>query len=240
MNLKEDVVKLYFDNTEVYLKNNISILTRSLIVKDLLGKVDNCTILDLGSGDGSISLQFLSNTNHITMVDISKNMLMKSIRNTPQGYYSCTHYINANLSELEINGGFDIILCLGVLAHVESVEVIISKAAKLLNPGGRCIFQITDNGQLLGRFTYLYYTLRNLVTNYSRYQMNKMSAEQIILSASEKGLSYVACKRYSLVLPGMGILPRKWLEDFEIAVLQKDRLSRYGSEAVLLFQKDYE
>ena len=76
-------------NPSPYLTGNYNISLRARIVKQLLGEISNYRILDLGCGDGTISLQFLAANNHITLVDLSDGMLQRAKRNTPSE--SVTH-----------------------------------------------------------------------------------------------------------------------------------------------------
>ena len=74
--------RTHFANPSPYLTGNYYISLRARIVKQLLGEISNCRILDLGCGDGTISLQFLAANNHITLVDSSDGMLERAKLNT--------------------------------------------------------------------------------------------------------------------------------------------------------------
>lgn len=49
---KIKLVKNFFDNTSAYLKNNVVIRLRKLILKNSLEEIKNIQVLDLGCGDG--------------------------------------------------------------------------------------------------------------------------------------------------------------------------------------------
>src|SRR2546423_15692972 len=115
-------VKRRFDNTELYLGKDFDISLRGLVVRDLLGSVENCNLLDLGCGDGSLSLQFVEEANHIALVDISAEMLDVAKQKTPPWLRTKVDYVNTNLADYAAKDLFDIVLCIGVLAHVASVE----------------------------------------------------------------------------------------------------------------------
>src|SRR6185503_17610372 len=76
-------VKLFFDGNQYLENSHDRIVIRSLIVKDFLGPVENGRILDIGCGDGSLSLPLLNRTNRITMVDISDSMIRKAAARVP-------------------------------------------------------------------------------------------------------------------------------------------------------------
>jgi 2-polyprenyl-3-methyl-5-hydroxy-6-metoxy-1,4-benzoquinol methylase len=150
MNSRSERVKSFFDKTHLYLNKDFGVSIRALIVRKLLGELSHSRILDLGCGDGRISLQYISQTNHITLVDLSDNMLEIARKNTPETLKTNVDYINTDLQKYEAGEKFDVVICIGVLAHVVSVEETVAKVVRFLKPGGRCIFQITDADQYLG------------------------------------------------------------------------------------------
>ena len=67
-------VHAYFE-TSTYLDRNAVIPVRARIVRDWLSTTANSHVLDLGCGDGSISLPLLGAGNSLTLVDFSDRML---------------------------------------------------------------------------------------------------------------------------------------------------------------------
>ncbi|RPJ69516.1 MAG: hypothetical protein EHM20_16350, partial [Alphaproteobacteria bacterium] len=65
-------VKHFFNKPELYLKNQTLIEIRKIITRKLVEETIPKQILDLGCGNGSISLQFLSSSTHVVMVDLSE------------------------------------------------------------------------------------------------------------------------------------------------------------------------
>src|SRR5262245_44365706 len=118
---RADAVRRFFDVPQRYLARDYNIRARAYIVSKLLGDLREKKILDIGCGDGSISRQFLSNSNQLTLLDMSENMLQLAKRQTPQQYVQSTRYINSDFVQCGFVGEFDLVLCLGVLAHVNSV-----------------------------------------------------------------------------------------------------------------------
>src|ERR1051326_4328504 len=143
MTTRNEQVKSLFDQTEIYLGKNFNISMRAKMVRELLGELTDTRILDLGCGDGSISLQFAHPGNDLTLVDLSEQMLAIA-RQRAEQLDLCIRFINTDLMQLEAAQHFDVIICLGVLAHVAAVEATIDKIAGLLNPGGRVVLQFTD------------------------------------------------------------------------------------------------
>lgn len=237
MTEKAEEVRRYFENTGIYLGKDYKVELRSLVVKELLGDLDRSKILDVGAGDGRISLQFLSEASRITMIDISKNMLEIAKSNTPEVLRSRVSFINADIEQYELNEQYDVVFCLGVLAHVASVGGTVEKMADVLTEGGRCIMQITDAEQMLGKLHNRYNAWVRSIRKGAIHQVNRTTISQIVALGARNGLQLVSSKRYSLLLPGMGRLPNRWLFKFEHFIVQHPWLSRYGSGAILLFKK---
>jgi ubiquinone/menaquinone biosynthesis C-methylase UbiE len=238
MNTRRASVRVYFDKTEVYLRKNPRIATRAILIRKLLGDVVDSDILDIGCGDGSLSLQFLPPDNRVTLVDLSRQMLAKASENTPASHRSRVQFVNSDIDDLDSTRQYQLVLCMGLLAHVASVERTINKIAALISPGGRCVIQITDNGQVLGKFLHWYYATRRALTRYSNYAMNKVARSEVISIAARHGLTLVAHQQYSLLLPGMGWLPYTWLVRYELFTVDTPLLARMGTEAIMVFAKE--
>jgi len=64
----------FFNKTDNYLHKTFGVRVRSKIVNELLGNISNKNILDVGCGNGLISLKY-AKVNKLTLVDISDKML---------------------------------------------------------------------------------------------------------------------------------------------------------------------
>ena len=71
---QNEQIKTYFNNTNSYLKNNANIALRKDIIKSLIGQIVNSSILDIGCGNGELSLQY-AKKNKVDYFDISENMI---------------------------------------------------------------------------------------------------------------------------------------------------------------------
>ena len=140
----------HFNNPDLYLKNNFNVEIRSQLIRKLLGEPSNLQILDLGCGDGRLSLQFLADNNRITLVDRSRPMLERARENTPEHFRDRVGYVNHDILGFQPSELYDVVICVGVLAHVTSIESAVAKIASLVRPGGRCIIEFTDAAQPLG------------------------------------------------------------------------------------------
>jgi 2-polyprenyl-3-methyl-5-hydroxy-6-metoxy-1,4-benzoquinol methylase len=118
-----DQVKKYFDNTGDYLEKSFGVRIRALAVRDLLRQRSNLSILDVGCGNGMISLQFAEQSNRLVLIDLSDSMLALARQNTPAGLEQGVTYLNLDFHEYHPAHLFDLVLCIGVIAHVSSVRL---------------------------------------------------------------------------------------------------------------------
>ena len=238
MNSRSVQVKHFFDKTHLYLNKDSGVSIRALIVRELLGELSHSRILDLGCGNGRISLQYISRTNHLTLVDLSNNMLEIAMKNTPETLKTNVRYINTDLQHYESREKFDVVICIGVLAHVVSVRETIAKVARLLKPSGRCIFQITDADQYLGKFIVNFYRVHDFVLHSRGYSVNKTHLSYITDTAYFNRLVFLDKRQYWSILPGMGKMPNAWLWKYQFFTLTHSLLLHMGSEVIVCYVKE--
>jgi ubiquinone/menaquinone biosynthesis C-methylase UbiE len=230
-------IRAFFDHTDRYLINNCNIEIRRRVVRDLIANAMNFRILDLGCGDGSISLQFLDPTNSLTLVDISQNMLEVARSRTPSALQASVEYVSEDAARYQSPSKYDLVLCLGLLAHVDAVESTLRNISKLLKGNGRCVLQITDADRISGKLTRAYCNLRNRLSRRYPIAMNHTGMKSVCSIAAGFNMKCVAERRYAGLLPGMGRLPEQWRKRFQLITLETAWLSKYCSEAILLFTK---
>jgi SAM-dependent methyltransferase len=223
-------VQAFFD-THRYLERNAIIPVRALIVAELLSGLRNARILDLGCGDGSISRALLAGQNKLTLVDFSPKMLERARAAAPPD--APVELIEANILTFTPPEPFDAVICVGVLAHVPSLDEALARVSADVRPGGICILQITDDAAPLGRLLNQYYRRRQR----EHYQKNRVTLTELVTVADRHDLSALDRRRYGLLLPGTGKLPYRWEYRIEDAVRAGPRLSRLGAEVIVSFQK---
>ena len=95
------------------------------------------SILDIGCGNGSISLPLLTPERRLTLLDISSNMLATAREKIPTNLINHVELVNEGFMKASFEPGtYDLVLCLGVLAHVDSPADVIAKVARILKPAG--------------------------------------------------------------------------------------------------------
>ena len=104
-------------------------------------------LLDCAAGTGEITCALLKSGNfsHATVVDISpamlqsaKELLSAQITNTQ------LEFVPSDVFDFKPHdSGFDLILCLGLIAHVGRLEILLRHLKSMLAPGGRIMLQTT-------------------------------------------------------------------------------------------------
>ncbi|MBL7085896.1 MAG: class I SAM-dependent methyltransferase [Candidatus Cloacimonetes bacterium] len=234
---KIKVVKEFFNNTDVYLRNNSNIILRKQIVRKLLKTSFNKNILDIGCGNGTLSLQFLGNENKITLLDISMNMLDIAKNNIPSNRLDSVSLINVDFLEHEFKDTYDIVICVGVLAHVDSVDDTIKKIAKIINPGGKCIFQLTNYSSLIGKMLVGYYWLISTLKREDSYFVNTIKLKDIVATAKKLNLFPINNINYVSLLPCMGLMNPERRYKFQYFTMNNRIISKFGTEVFILFKK---
>lgn len=224
-----DRVRAYYDS-DAYLAQNVIVPIRARLVKDLLGDLHDARVLDLGCGDGSISRSLLAGGNRLTLVDFSAPMLKRARDATPPG--AAVEFVESDLSDYQPSECFDVVMCVGVLAHVPSPPATMQHLGRLVRPGGRCLIQITDDGVPLGWGLNRYYSWRRR----EGWQLNVMTRGEIQRIAAEHGLHEISRRRYGLLLPGSGRSPYSVRHRMERAAAKRP-LSRLASQLLIVFRR---
>jgi 2-polyprenyl-3-methyl-5-hydroxy-6-metoxy-1,4-benzoquinol methylase len=230
MTLGEDTVRAFFDSGS-YLDRNAVIPVRARIVQELLPTVQRCRVLDLGCGDGSISRPLLGSGNELTLVDFSPKMLDRARAAIPVS--AAVAFVHADVRDYVPSGDFDVVLCVGLLAHVDSVDGVIARVSQALRPGGHAVLQITDDATPLGWLLNRYYRRRQR----SNYRLTRTRMCDLMAAARRHELMPLQTRRYGLLLPGLGRLPYRWEAGLELALAQRPRLKRLGAELLMSCSK---
>ncbi len=217
MKEKTKAVADFFDQN-TYLKNTFNIKLRKRIIQELI-KTSPLpkNVLDIGCGDGSLSA-FLAGKSDLTLIDISDKMLElvreRLTRNTKTGIT----ILKGDILELELNQKFDLILCIGVLAHVASINAVLEKITRLLAPGGRAIIQISDT-------SHFRYRNDNFNTTGYGYRLNKINKSAFLSQLNKSGFKVLQVKGYP-----WSFFPLTWLsQKTQYTVLNFLRKTPLGS-----------
>jgi 2-polyprenyl-3-methyl-5-hydroxy-6-metoxy-1,4-benzoquinol methylase len=226
----------FFARPDQYLSKNPNLAIRARILRSMLGECTGMDVLDFGCGDGSLTAQFLPRVRSLTLADRSSQMLELAKDNMDLRWGSRVRFVEADVTTATNLGTFDVILCVGVLAHVRSVSETLDSITGQLAPGGRCVLQITDSGRMIESLLHAHARLKLRCSGDAGYLTNRMSAEEIQSALESRGLQLQAARNYSLLLPGMGPLPSPLKGALQRASWTRPRLSRHASEAIMLFR----
>lgn len=117
------------------------------IISSLVRSSDTI-VLDLGSGDGALSYQLLVERGFLIGIDVSANMLYKSM---------LTHRI---IADLEVNipirrGVVDLCLACDIIEHLIDTDNFLDNIYRVLKPEGRVIISTPNLASLVERILLL-------------------------------------------------------------------------------------
>lgn len=205
-----EYIRAAFEDSERYLTNwRYSIRIRAETISEFVKGCEYSRILDIGCGDGSISIPLVRAQSQLTLLDISGAMLANARRQIPPDLVRNVELVNEDFLTAALTPGYDLILCIGVLAHVSSPQATVAKIGSLLSPGGCVIAESTDAHHLVTRLIRAYGRVRDFVRP-AEYHARDISTAEIVEMFGKQGLELSAIYRYgplvngcSLPLPGM-------------------------------------
>ena len=203
MTSKTEKVKALFEVPEKYLgPRHFDIRIRAETVQEFTNTLMFDHALDIGCGDASISLPLLPRCNRLTLLDLSRNMLELARKRIPAERKSDVELIDGDFMGVDLDSkSFDLIFCIGVLAHVDSPVAVIEKVARLAKPGGWVILEFTDSFHLWSIPVVLYQNLLKLIKP-RPYKLNRLKKREIVSLCKQNGLRISALYRYGLPPPG--------------------------------------
>lgn len=236
--------KLFFENPNWYLsKRGFYVRVRSAIVQELLKGSKFESILDIGCGDGSISLPMLAAGNRLTLLDLSQNMLDLARSHAPYDSRPQLVTINGDFMNTDLPANsYDLIICLGVLSYVNLPEPFLEKIHLLLKPGGMVIIECTDGSHPLSRFLRTVYSLKDAFFGAkSKVRLRVHSAADIASKFNKMCFKMLATYRYSAPLPIFRNLFSQQFHHVKIRFIYgsvaSNRMGWLGNECLFQFKK---
>jgi|TARA_R110000737_G_scaffold352224_1_gene397345 2-polyprenyl-3-methyl-5-hydroxy-6-metoxy-1,4-benzoquinol methylase len=231
--MREDV-KEFFEESSKYLEGNSTIQLRRKIINDLTdGKLYN-SVLDLGCGDGSLSMAFVGKCKELTLVDFSSDMigLAKERLNSHNSHTKISFY-QSSIEEFEQDEKYDLILLFGVLAHVENLDDIVEKCKSLLNKEGTILLQNSNSSNLVTKFNYWISDIRKT----RKYKVNKLSDLQIEKALFSHGLELINKNYYLSNTFGLRRVSKKLDEQLKSFLAWKQLFKSLLPEIIYEFKK---
>lgn len=191
-----------FESPDWYLKRfSANIRIRTETIATLTRGMSFDRILDIGCGDGSLSLPLLPRANHITFLDRSKAMLDHVASRLDGADLAKVKFVNAGFLDAVMEPKrFDLILCVGVLAYVQDVDEFLGKVCAFLQRGGMLILECTDSAHLFSRLERGYQTLTACLKQ-RQFITHSHNARDVVATAQTHGLCLHKTFRYAYGLP---------------------------------------
>lgn len=220
---KEKEAHVFFNKTDNYLHKNFGVKVRANIIRDFLEDIHGKSILDMGCGNGGVSLQFAKN-NNLTLVDLSENMLTLAQKNAHPDYKRNIKFICSSLSDFNPHEKYDVIFAIGLLAHVPSPNAAIAKLHSCLSEEGIMILQFSDYDSLL--------TKMRVQLSKERHSVNVITKKKLLNIVKQNHLIVEKEVQYSFLPPGAGKLPNNILYNFTMLTYKNQWLSMIGSDFI--------
>ncbi len=199
-----------------------------------LGGASSGRLLDCAAGTGEIrcALLKLGKFNHATVVDVSPAML-QSARDllTSQIKNAELEFLQSDVFNFKLSDSrFDLILCLGLIAHTGRLDILLPHLRLKLTPGGRIILQATLTDHLGIRIVRPLTSRSELARR--GYRISWFSQRNISDACDRAGLRILETRRHSLGVPfGDRLLP--WA-NFQLESRLEKWASRHGADALYL------
>jgi len=192
-------------------------------------------LLDCAAGTGEITCALLKSGrfSHASVVDISPAMLQNAeellgsqITNT------ALKFVCSDVFNFKPDSSFDLILCLGLIAHVGRLAILLPHLKSMLAPGGRIILQTTLTDHVGARIVRALTARRELMRR--GYRISWFSQRDIADARNDAGLRIVETRRHSLGIPfGDRFWP--WA-NFRLETRLQKWASRHGADAIYLLE----
>jgi 2-polyprenyl-3-methyl-5-hydroxy-6-metoxy-1,4-benzoquinol methylase len=239
MQTRTQKIKDYFNETNNYIKNNLVIALRANLIKKSLPDLNNKCILDIGCGNGDLTLPYIKD-NKITFLDLSDKMLEIVRSKIPVEYYQNAEFVNLPLDKFVHKKKYDYLFIIGVLAHVNSLKMTFSRLAELLVADGTLIIQFTNSRNIISLIIRLIHQIKMVFGKRLEYKVNYISLQRITKEVKKNKLGYYKKVTYWPTLPGFMILPDGIRRFIYYRILNSKLLRPLGGEILLFisFVKD--
>jgi len=227
MGRQSDNSSISFFEDSGYLGNSFNIQLRKTITRELLGRPKHKEIVDLGCGNGEVSM-WLAEYNNLTLVDGARSMVEAAKSKAEQLIFrSNIHVIQSSIFDFHANKPSDIVLCMGVVAHVQETVELLNFLNGLLIEDGVLIIQSSDSGHSLYKDTSKEKDLKSYGYQLQRFERSKF--EKIL---NESGFQIEETRSYQWTFNPIHFLPQG-LQTVTLNLMRKSGFfRRYESEYI--------
>jgi ubiquinone/menaquinone biosynthesis C-methylase UbiE len=200
------------------------------------------SMLDIGCGDGSISVPVLTPRNRLTLVDMSATMLGIARSRVSADLSTRVTTINDQFMNARLApASFDLILCLGVLAYVSDSRAFAERIASLLGPRGDVIVECSDSSNAVSKLRRALGTVTGVLAP-GKVPLILHSSAEVTGIFGQLGFALKGSFRYSLPLPGIRKFMSQGVQYKTTRALYgsaaKNRLPWLGSECIYHFRRE--
>jgi len=231
-----------FQNPEWYFqKLGYHVRVRIETVGEFLNGAKFDRILDIGCGDGSISLPLLTKENRLTLLDMSEEMLARARSRIPASHLNRVEILKGDFMNARFEENYyDLIICIGVMAYIDFAKPFLEKLAFLLKPGGKLIIEWTNNDHFVNRMFRPYHNLKDAFIT-ARVRLSPHSNDEIIDSVRNLGFEVAGSYQYCSPLPVVRRLLSNEVNYRLIRMIhgntRRNRAVWLGEECIFYFQK---
>lgn len=240
-NPKEQAVRHFFEQTDVYLTYDYNLRIRLETIATFLNGKRYPKVLDMPCGTGDLTIPLLDQFDDLTLMDFSKGMIEKAKENLPPEKKDKVRFVHTNFYHHDFGDQqFDLVVAVGILAHIESPMEFVRRIAHLVKPNGHLIIQNTNASASFTRLIRAHQWLKRTVGK-SKYTLNWVAEDQLLSTSKECGLHLQQSFRYHQSWLGFSHLfsneakYTKTTNHFGSAATPKKQKS--GSDVMYFFQK---
>ena len=236
-------VRQKFEAPQWYLHGrSYHVRVRTGVVGHLLAnqKIEN--ILDIGCGDGSISVPLLQQGRKLTLLDMSESMLSIAQSRVPANLAGAVQVVNGDILGAKLpEGAFDVVICLGVFAYFKTEWPLIDKLNSLLKPGGTLIVECSDSAHFMSGLMRTYDRLKGMLIR-QQFKTNAHAAATLVSGLTAAGFQKVGSYRYCAPTRVSRKLFPQSFHFWKIKALfgnaERPRSQWLGNECIFWFKKE--
>ncbi len=177
--------------------------TRFGYFKNVLGRIEALSVLDVGCGGGLLAERFASEGASVTGIDLSRASLFAARRHAHAAEVE-VNYVNANAESFPfVDGVFDVVVSTDFLEHVSDLDKVVSESARVLKPSGFFLYE-TINRTLVSRIVgiYLFERVLKLIPEHTHdasmfikpAELHEVMARHNLANRETRGVSPVASR----------------------------------------------
>jgi ubiquinone/menaquinone biosynthesis C-methylase UbiE len=195
--MREAQVRTAFADPQPYLSHSYRLRWRAEAIGRFIAGQRFEQAIDLGCGDGSLSIPFLDQIRGLDLVDSSPAMLSAARQKLTSEQLLRVRLIEGNADDQSRADSADLVLCVGLLAHVDDPRATLANVARLVRPGGHVVVEHTDADHPYGWALIQYSRLRSRLRP-GRYAWNELRSSEVLSWCTELGLKSVSDFKYGL------------------------------------------